>query len=182
MVTLTRYITAEEYGQMPRSGTVTELVRGEIVDFNQSFPRQGQVCAAVSYALSRHLESAQLGHVVVNSGILTSRNPDTVRCGDVWYVSYRKVPRGPLPKGYLDVSPDIVFEVKSPGDRWGQILAKVAEYLDLDVGVVCVLDPEEEMVRLYYADRPEVILAGEDPVTFPEQLPGFEVQAQKFFQ
>jgi Uma2 family endonuclease len=119
MAVATHLITAEEYAQRDDRGCPTELVKGEVIELNQPVPRHGQVCGNVYFHVRVFLERHPVGHVVSNeSGILTERDPDTVRGGDVWYVSYDKIPQGPLPSSYLEVPLDIVFEVKSPSDRW----------------------------------------------------------------
>jgi Uma2 family endonuclease len=100
----------------------------------------------------------------------------------VWYVSYQKVKKGPLPDEYLSVPPDIVFEVLSRDDRWKDLYAKVAEYLAVGVPVVCVVNPKDETARLFFADEPEVILTAADELTFPNQLPGFSVLVQRLFE
>ncbi len=183
MATATTLITAEEYAALPDTGVPTELVRGEIVEMNQPMPRHGQVCGNAYYYMRDFAQKNDRGHVACNdAGILTGQDPDTVRGGDVWFVSYAKVPRGPLPDTYLDVPPDIVFEVRSDSDRWAKVLEKVAEYLNAGVGVVCVLDPDTETARLYYSDKPEVILTADDELTFPEQLPGFRVPVKRLFE
>lgn len=183
MSTAVKLITAEEYARMPDPGVPTELVRGEVVEMNIPKPRHGEVCARTVRLLGNFADANGLGHVTSNdAGVITERDPDTVRGGDVWFISYQKIPRGPLPQQYLEVAPDIVVEVKSTFDRWVEVHAKVAEYLTARVGVVCVLDPETETARLYYADKPEVILSGDDAVEFPDQLPGFSVRAAAFFE
>jgi Uma2 family endonuclease len=182
MTTATRLLTAKEFADLPETGADLELVRGEIIEMNLPSPRHGQVCARIIQIVGHFAETHALGHLVSNdAGIITERDPDTVRGGDVWFVGYNKIPPGPLPTGYLRVAPDIVFEVKSPSARWNHLLHKIAEYLDIGVQVVCVLDPEEDLVRMYYADRSEEILSGEDAVTFPQQLPEFLVPARRFF-
>lgn len=183
MSTATQLMTAEEFARLPNAGVVRELVRGEVVELNQPYPRHGQICVRIARLIGNHAESNALGHVIRNdSGIVTERDPDTVRGGDVWFVSYKKVPPGPLPQSYVNVVPDLVFELNSPTDRWGRILRKVGEYLEVGIPAVCVVDPDEEVVVVYHADRPEVILSGDDLVAFPEQLPGFEVAARCFFE
>lgn len=183
MSTATTLMTAEEYARMEDRGVPTELVRGEVVEMNQPTPRHGQICGNVYYELRRHCERNDSGHVSCNdAGVLTERNPDTVRGGDVWFVSYQKVPRGPLPAKHLEVAPDVVVEVRSEHDRWARVHEKVAEYLNADVPVVCVLDPSTRTDRMYYADAPEVILHEADDMTFPEQLPGFAVRVGKLFE
>lgn len=176
-------ITADEYARLPDPGYPTELVKGEVVRMNQPVPRHGQICAKVSHMLLTYLDHHDSGHVLVNdAGIITERNPDTVRGGDVWYISYDKIPKGPLPSRYLDVPPDIMFEVRSPSDRWVRLMAKVVEYLQAGVPVVCVLDPDTQTARLHVADDPEIILQASDELTFPNQLPGFRVSVQALFE
>ena len=176
-------MTAEQYARMDDRGVPCELVRGEVVEMNQPTARHGQVCGKLSRILGNFAEENDLGHVLANdAGIVTERDPDTVRGGDVWYISFAKVPRGPLPQGYLDVPPDLVFEVRSEHDRWAKVIEKVAEYLNAGVPVVVVLATATETARVHYADAPEVILQRDGELTFPEQLPGFGVSVARLFE
>jgi len=114
--------------------------------------RHGQICGETYYLLRGHVEHHELGHVRCNdSGVITERDPDTVRGLDISFYSYAKVPKVKIRKGYLDVVPDLVVEVRSADDRWGDILAKVHEYLD--AGVI-VLDPEPEGAYVFHSDQP----------------------------
>ena len=65
----------------------------------------GQVCYNVAVSDGAiHADDHDLGHVLSNdSGVITERGPDTVRGADVCFYSYERVPKGPLPPGYLDV-------------------------------------------------------------------------------
>jgi Uma2 family endonuclease len=183
MATGTVHLTAAEYARLPDAGVPTELVRGEVVELNQPTPRHGQVCSRADRWMGTFADEHGLGHVLCNdAGIITERDPDTVRGGDVWFVSFSKLPKGAIPEGYLDVTPDVVVEVRSENDRWSKILEKVAEYLNAGVAVVCVLDPQTETARLYFPDAPDVILSGDDVLTFPGQLPGFSVPVRRFFE
>src|SRR5690606_25181250 len=147
---------------------------------NQPYPRHGQICVEVAFHLRTHLANHQVGRVVGNdSGVITERGPDTVRGADVAYYSFERVPRGPLPQGYLEAPPEIVFEVLSPTDRRSKALAKAAEYLEAGVEIVCVLDPERETIALHYQDREEILGRG-DQLTFPSHLPGFSVPVRQF--
>jgi Uma2 family endonuclease len=143
-------LTAEEYERLPANGQPTELVRGRIVPLNMPYPRHGEICVQAAYLLRRYLEDKDLGRVVGNdSGVITAHGPDTVRGMDVGFYSYSRVPRGPLPRGYLPVVPELVFEVRLPTNRWSRILAKVGEYLEAGVtpllpGFVLLLDPRAE--------------------------------------
>lgn len=184
MSTTTTLITAEEYAKMPDTGRPMELVRGRIVEMNVPIPKHGYVCCNISGILWNFVRDNDLGRVFSNdSGVLTERNPDTVRGPDVWFVSYQKLPKGPLPDTYLDVVPDLAVEVLSPDDRWSKVLAKVAEYLNVGVPVVCVLDPDNQMAQLFYRDEPTSrTLSAEDDLTFPEVLPGFSEGVGSLFE
>src|SRR5437764_7481537 len=129
MATAEVLLTAEEYASLADDGQPTELVRGRVVPVNVGTPRHGEICVTIVRILGRFLDENPLGRLVSNdSGVVTERDPDTVRGADVAFYSYTRVPRGPIPEGYLQVVPELVFEVRSPTDRWGQIFAKVGEY------------------------------------------------------
>ncbi|OAI55149.1 hypothetical protein AYO44_00090 [Planctomycetaceae bacterium SCGC AG-212-F19] len=176
-------ITAEEYGRLPDNGQRTELVRGRIVTLNMPYPRHGEICARIAYLLQRYLEDHDLGRVVANdSGTITERGPDTVRGMDVGYYSFSRVSKGRLPRRYLDVSPELVFEVRSPSDRWPRINAKVGEYLNAGVIAVCVVDEQTETATVFRADDPPQVLRADEELAFPDILPEFRVPVRRFFE
>jgi Uma2 family endonuclease len=183
MATVETLLTAEEYRLLPDNGRPTELVRGRIFPLNMPAPRHGQICVNISYLLRRYFEDHDLGHVVSNdSGVVTEHDPDSVRGADVAFYSYAQFPKGPLPQDYLDVAPKLVFEVRSPTDRWSKILGKVVEYLDAGVSVVCVLDPQTETLTTYRADEPQRTLAAEEEFALPDILGDFRVKVSRFLE
>ncbi len=106
MATAEALMTAQEFARRPDSGVPEELVRGRIVRMTVPGPRHGQIAAQVVNRLVGFFEDHDLGHVVCNdSGVLTERDPDTVRGPDIAFYSYAKLPKGPLPKSYPSVAP-----------------------------------------------------------------------------
>lgn len=182
IVTPSKLLTAEEFAALPDLGCPVELVRGRVVEMNRPYPRHGQVCAAVSYILQRYLEDHDVGHVIINdAGVLVERDPDTVRGPDIAFVPYEQIAKGPLPSGYLRVAPRVVFEIRSPTDRWGSLLAKVGEYLTAGCEVVCIVDPDSEEVHVHSANKGSRTLTGDQTLSFPELLPGFTTSIRRFF-
>lgn len=176
-------LTAEEYARLPDNGQPTELVRGRVIALNLPAPRHGSICSKVDRIVGRFLDDNDLGRLVVNdSAVVTERDPDTVRGGDVAFYSYARIPRGPCPTGYLKVVPEALFEVRSPTDRWSKILGKVAEYLAAGVTVVCVLDDVTETAHLYRDGEAAQVFGPEQELTLPEVLPGFKVVVKRFFE
>lgn len=176
-------LTAEEFGRRPDPGYPEELVRGRIVPMPMPKPRHGKYCVNASYLLKRFLDDHDLGQVFSNdTGVITERGPDTVRGADVLFYSYARLPKGPLPDEYLDVAPDLVIEVRSPSDRWPKLLAKVAEYLNAGVSVVCVLDGDTRTARLDDAEGMSRVFGEDEQLTFPGLLDGFRVRVGRFFE
>jgi Uma2 family endonuclease len=171
-----RLITVEEYARQADDGRKTELVRGRIVEVPQPKPLHGYLCGRVSRMLGNFVEDRGLGRVLTNdAGIVTECNPDTVRGADVAYYSYQRLPKGPLPKSYLEVAPELAIEIRSPDDRWKDIRKKVAEYLTIGVTTVVVIDLEPKKVHVYSADREDEALSGDDVLQLPDVLPGFSL-------
>lgn len=180
---LQRLLSAAEYAQLPDRGIPTELVRGRVVDMNVPAPRHGEICANITSLINPYVRGKGMGRIVSNDGgILTERDPDTVRGGDVAFYSYNRVPQGPLPAGYLDVVPELVFEVRSPSERWPRLITKAGEYLEAGVTVVCLLDQVSETVQVYRADELPQTLHADDELHLPDILGDLHVAVGRFFE
>ena len=176
-------MTAPEFARRPDSGELEELVRGRIVLSPPPGVRHGLICGSFARLLGNFVADHDLGHVLSNgSGVITERQPDTVRGADVSYYSYDRLPRGEVPVGYGIKPPELVCEVLSPSDRWGDVLQKVGEYLNAGVTVVVVLDPAEKTARVFEADRPPSTSGRDDVLRFERLLPGFEVAVARLFE
>ncbi|MBI3821522.1 MAG: Uma2 family endonuclease [Planctomycetes bacterium] len=177
-----RLITAEEFLLMD-DGVPSELVRGRIVTMNVPAPRHGYFCARIVRFVGNFADDHDQGRVMSNdSGVVTERDPDSVRGPDVSFYSYKRLPKGPIPAGYLDVAPDAAFEVRSPSDRWTETFARVNELLNAGVQVVCVLDPRTESLTVCNNEGPPNVLYKGDILTLPDILPGFELPIAKLFE
>ncbi len=178
-----KLLTVEEYAEMPDDGPPTELVRGRIIELTQPTYLHGLTCLEFGSILRNWVKARQLGRVVSNdSGILTERNPDTLRGADLAYHSNARIPQGTNPGRFPAVAPEIVVEVRSPSDRWRDIRKKVAEYLAIGVLVVCVIDPELRTAWFYHQDQPDRMVGPDGDLTFPECLPDFSVPMRSLFE
>jgi Uma2 family endonuclease len=183
MATVQSLLTAEQYATLPDLEGHHELVRGEIVYMNMPSFRHGEICARLSRLVGYYVDLNGLGRVLSNdSGVITQRGPDTVRGADVAFYSYRAVPKAEHPRMYAPNPPELVFEVKSRDDRWPKIHEKVAEYLEVGVRIVCVVDPETETVAIHHAERPVQSLTSVDVLRFPDVLGDFELPVTKIFE
>jgi Uma2 family endonuclease len=183
MATVESLLTAEAFAALPERDVPMELERGEIVEMNMPSFRHGKVCAKIARLIGFYVDINHLGHVLTNdSGVITRRNPDSVRGADVAFYSYRSVPKTEEPLVYASKPPELVFEVKSREDRWPKIQEKVAEYLAVGVQAVCVVDPETETVAVHHAERPVESLTAVDELALPDILGDFRVAVGQFFE
>lgn len=181
--TAEKLLTIEEYAKLPDLDYPNELVRGRIVRMNPPSSRHGQVCNSAAFLLTAFAREHDLGHVLSNdSGVITEREPDTLRGADVAFYRYDRVPKGPLGEGYLEVAPDVVIEVLSTFDRWPDVLAKIAEYLDAGVGVVCILNPRKLSAQVYRSNGDIEILDGDRTLRLPELSDAFAEPVSRFFE
>ena len=82
----------------------------------------------------------------------------------------------------IAVMPELVFEVRSPTDRWPEVLAKVGEYLAAGVRFVCVLDDQSESIHVFDGEDAPRIITGDQELTLPEVLGDFRTPVRAFFE
>jgi Uma2 family endonuclease len=175
-------LTAEEYLQLPDLGQPSELVRGRVVVMEVPGAKHGWHCSRIGMILGNFVAEHDLGYVISNdSGVVTERDPDTVRGADVAYYSYQRIPRGALPDGYPTVAPEIVFEVRSPSDRLKQMREKAAEYLRAGVLAACIVDSKARTIEVHASGGEPAKLTGDKKSTFPDILPGFSLSLRSLF-
>jgi Uma2 family endonuclease len=175
-------VTALELEQMYIPNVRTELVRGRLVVREPAGARHGDVAMTIAYALKTHVDAAKLGRVwAAETGFKLFSSPDTVRAPDVAFVSRDRVP-DPLPTGFADFAPDLAVEVLSPGDRPGEVLAKVADWLTAGTSLVWVVDPARRIARTYRADGTESILSAGESLSGEDVVPGFEATLASILQ
>ena len=180
MSTVQELLTAEEYFQLSDKPERSELVRGVIVPMNRPGARHGYLSNYIGHLLQKYLDEHDVGWVLGNdAGIIVEREPDTVRGPDVCFFSNERMPE--LPILYPAAVPNVVFEVRSPTDRWNEILEKTAEYLTAGVDLVCVLVPETREAHLFRADRPTEILTGDEILPLPAPLNKLELSVSACF-
>jgi len=80
-------------------------------------------------------------HLSAECGFRLSRDPDTGRAPDVWFVRARRVPAGDAALQFFEGAPDIAVESLSSCDRYVDMMTRVREYLDVGAPLVWAIDP-----------------------------------------
>jgi Uma2 family endonuclease len=172
-----RLLTAEEYYAID-GNDCTELVRGEVIVMPPPGYRHGAVQARLIYELMKAIEHHGAGVVTGDSGVVTERNPDTVRGPDVTFRRFEPAEKSVYPSK----SPDLVVEVLSPSNSVEEMETKIEEYIGAGVQIVWVIDPEERTLTAYRTLSEPTVFLAEDTATLGELLPTFSCPVSKFFQ
>lgn len=183
MATTQTPITAEQFAEMlpAADGAQYELIRGELIKMSPASPRHGEVCSAIGALLHVFVKPRGLGRVAVNDpGVITERDPDTVRGPDVAFWSRERLPE--LPDRFTEVPPDLAVEVVSPRDTHREVVEKALHFLDHGVRLVWVVDPEDRIVMVYRSRHEVRILRETDELSGEDVLPGFSCGVSELFE
>ena len=166
-------MTAEELLHVCTPDKRVELVRGVLVVREPAGGRHGTVTVTLTIRLGAHVERTRAGQLfAAETGFTLASGPDTVRAPDIAFVRRERLP-DPVPAGFPDLAPDLVVEVLSPGDRPGEVLAKVADWLSAGTRLVWVIDPERHVARVYRSDGSETLSTADQALDGEDVVSGF---------
>lgn len=176
----TKPITIAEFEKLPLERA--ELVRGEVVEMPPPGVVHGKVCTNVAYLLESWSRSLEDFETFSNDGgVVTERDPDTVRGPDVAVLRRSKLPGDSLPVGSLGVAPELTVEVKSPSNSWPELVRKAAEYLSCGVCEVWIIDTDKRHLHVYTQDDEPTSL-DTDATLNSTALPEFSTPVAEFFR
>jgi Uma2 family endonuclease len=165
-------MTAEQLLHASIPDKRTELVRGVLRVREPAGDRHGRITMNLTLRLGAHVERSRAGQLfAAETGFTLSRGPDTVRAADIAFIGRERLPEADT--GFLGVPPDLVVEVLSPGDRPGETLAKIGDWLEGGARLVWVIDPTRRVARIYRQDGAESVIGEHDVLDGEDVLPGF---------
>ena len=145
-------MTAEELERLSVPGKDLQLVRGRLVVREPPSSWHGRVALRLGMRVGTYVEQHALGEVFgQDTGFKIRSNPDTVLAPDFAFIAAARAASMPR-SGYVQLVPDLVAEILSSGDRPGEVLAKVADWLDVGSKLVWVIDPERFVAHVHRAD------------------------------
>jgi Uma2 family endonuclease len=173
-----RLVTADELLRMPQKrGVRYELVEGKLICMSPSGAASGFVSVNALIVIGAFVKEHDLGQCGGEAlGFKLASDPDVVRAADVAFIRKERLPAGGVTRRFWVGAPDLVVEVISPTDRFGEVLTKVQAWLDGGALLVWVLDPDVRTATRFRAGEP-AISVGEDGVLDGEDvLPGFQLR------
>ena len=162
-----KLVTYEDLENIPEG---FEVVEGRLKELAPVGGEHGFLEQKVSRKIDEKFEGE--GYVLVGEvGLVISKDPLTVRAADIVYISKKKLKS--LPKGMLEVPPDLVVEIISPSNTFEEIEEKVADYMRFGVGRILLVDPNAKKVTLIDEQRKIQIKDFSEEV---EVLPGLKLR------
>lgn len=172
-VSTSALVTATELEHLYLPNKQVELVRGRLVVREPPGTWHGRVSGKLVRLLGNFVDQHGLGEVFAqDTGFKIASHPDTVRGPDVAFVRADQL-HHIARRGYAALAPDLVAEVLSPEDRPGEVLAKVADWLEAGTRLVWVIDPERSEARVHRTDGTVSIVPEDGFLDAEDVVPGF---------
>jgi len=176
-------VTAEEYKLLPdpTDGTRLELVAGEVLAMPRPTWEHGEIAGNIFMTIKVFLKQKPIGRVTVEGGVLTERDPDTVRGPDVSFMSKERMPLSERMNKFADQTPDLCVEVLSESNTRRQLNDKIKEYFFTGARMVWVVDPDERSITVYREPDRGSLLKEAATLDGGDVLPGFECKVADLF-
>jgi Uma2 family endonuclease len=107
-------------------------------------------------------------------------NENSTPVPDLIYVSFDRLPEDWNENVACPVLPELVVEIISPGQTFGQMIQKATNYLTEGVLRVWVVDPQAKSITVFYLDRAPITYVGNDLIT-DDLLPELSVSLALIF-
>ncbi|HJZ60325.1 MAG TPA: Uma2 family endonuclease [Gemmataceae bacterium] len=158
-----------------------ELVRGvpiELTPWPDSFHSDHMrvVQLMQDYVIRRGVGSVAF----LGDGLITARDPDTVRCPAVM-VFLGPPTRDDFPPRYTTGVPHLAIDFAPPGESYSRNLRRVTDYVRFGVPLAWLIDPDDRSVIVYQPKQPPHVSDETDELTGNGVLPDFACKVADLF-
>jgi Uma2 family endonuclease len=155
-----------------------ELVNGEVIVTSLSGYESAEVATRMGGKLFASVDDRKLGRITGSSAGFILPNSDT-RAPDVSFVRAERLRQSP--RGFAELAPDLMVEVKSPSDSVTKLRAKIQQFLELGTQVGILLNPDDRTVEIYRQEQSTIVLRDGDILTIPDLFPGWQVAVEELW-
>lgn len=180
MVTSTSNLTIAEFFALPEGDRPYELVDGQAMakmspKFFHSRLQKTLLFTLESWAQNR-------GRIEPEWAIKLQRNGvDWVPVPDLTYISFERLSADWLLDEACPVAPELVIEIISPGQTFGDLAEKATDYLQAGVARVWLVDTQAQSITVFYPDKLPQTFKGTKAIA-DDLLPYLELTPQQIFQ
>jgi Uma2 family endonuclease len=176
-------LTPDDLLKLPMGrGMRYELVNGELVTMAPAGYRHGKDAARALAIVSSFVTAHDLGDTVAaETGFILSRDPFIVRAPDCAFVAAGRIDPTIEVTGYLELAPDFVVEVVSPGDTAVEVQARVDDWLEAGARVLWVMYSSLKAVVVWRGPDQSTRYGKDDEIDAEPALPGFRCKVSSLF-
>ncbi|MBD2299814.1 Uma2 family endonuclease [Nostoc sp. FACHB-190] len=178
-------LTVEEFLALPEGDVTYELIDGQAVPKyknDEMSPKffHGATTGALFIILSIWAEKK--GRVVVEWAIKLTRNQqDWIPIPDLTYISYNRLAADWLQDEACPVAPELVIEIISPGQTFGDMAEKATDYLNAGVSRVWVVDTKARTITVFVPASLPITYRHHQLIT-DDLFPELEISPNVIFQ
>jgi Uma2 family endonuclease len=178
-------MTLEEFLALPEGDITYEFVNGEAVPKykdNEMSPKffHSTVQKYLLILLDQCLNNQ--GRVVVEWAVkLKLNHEDWMPIPDLTYVSYSRLAADWLQDEACPVTPELVIEIISPGQTFGEMTEKATDYLKAGVDRVWVIDTKAKTITIFASSSVPMTYRGHQVIT-DDLLATLEITPHAIFQ
>jgi Uma2 family endonuclease len=173
-------LTVEEFLNQPETDITHELVDGEAVP--KMSPKLFH--SLVQLALVTQLTEWHQGRGIACQEwavILKRQGRDWVPVPDVTYISFERLGEDWLQDRACPTPPELVIEIISLGQSFGDLAEKAVDYLQAGVLRVWVIDIQVRTITIFYPDAPPQTFRGTATLK-DAQFERLQISPQQIFQ
>lgn len=180
MLQIKNHLTLEEFLALPEGDITYELVDGEARPKMSPKRFHSRLTGAVFTLLTPWCQNR--GEIGIEWAITLKRNGrDWAPIPDLLYISYTRLPTDVLEDEACPIPPELVIEIISPDQTFGEMSEKATDYLNAGVLRVWVIDAKAKSVTIFYPDAPPQTKRGEANLA-DSLLSGLQLTPQQIFQ
>ena len=179
MIQTSEILTLEEFLASPQGDGRYELIDG--VAIAKMSPKRFH--SRTQRACLHRLEDwgQERGEIGLEWSIrLKRQGRDWVPVPDLLFVSHKRLPPHPLGDEACPIPPDLAIEIVSPGQTFGDLAEKAADYLAAGVLRVWVVDPSARSITVFAPNAVPITYRGNRVLSDP-LLPDLEFTPQEIF-
>lgn len=182
MLQVNTQLTLQEFLNLPLGeGDITyELIEGQAVPKMSPKKFHSKLTRALLNLIDQWCQ--RRGEVCPELAVtLTRRGQDWTPVPELLYLSAERFPVDWEEDGACSIPPDLVIEIISPGQSFGQLTAKAQDYLDAKVLRVWVVDSQARSITVFYPDAAPQTYMGDILLT-DSLFEGLEFSPEQVFQ
>ncbi|MBW4694476.1 MAG: Uma2 family endonuclease [Lyngbya sp. HA4199-MV5] len=154
-------LTLEEFLQLPETKPASEYVKGQIIQKPMPQGKHSTVQRELTFALDRPLRDKKIARAFPElrctypAGSRSSVYEGRSIVPDVAVFTWERIPRDENGKvlNSFELAPDWTIEILSPDQSPTKVIRNILHCLDHGSQMGWLIDPEEEVVFVYFGDR-----------------------------